>query len=309
MSQHEIIVEVKNVTRKYGSRTAVDRLDFIIRKGEFFGLLGPNGAGKTSLLKMLFGALRPNSGQILVLGLDAQRQSREVKKRIGVVTQEDWLDPDLSVIENLLIYARYFGIDENKAYPRARELLRFLQMEDRTDDIVESLSGGMKRRVSIARALIHTPQVLILDEPTTGLDPQARIWLWSRLEELKSEGLTILLTTHYMDEAERLCDRVAIMDRGEMKCIGHPAELISLYVGSEVLEFRCRPVEQDYLLMRVKDKYDFQSFPGHVRLFAKAGSEVKNALSILSAEDMRIRRANLEDVFIRITGYGLDDAT
>src|SRR5215216_5363477 len=241
------LIHARGLTKRFGSFTAVDAVDFQVAQGESFGFLGPNGAGKTSTMRMI-GCVSPISdGSLTVLGRDPRTDGPRIRARIGVVPQQDTLDTELSVRENLLIYGRYFGLSREECRRRADELLEFAQLSERANDQVEPLSGGMKRRLTIARALINEPDLLLLDEPTTGLDPQARHLLWDRLYRLKQRGVTLVLTTHYMDEAEQLCDRLVVMDKAKIVAEGSPQELIQRYSTREVAEFRFAPGIQETL--------------------------------------------------------------
>ncbi len=231
-------VRARGLAKSYDERLAVDGIDFEVEPGICFGFLGPNGAGKTTTMKMIYGLATVDGGQLEVLGMDALRQRREIKSRIGVVPQETNLDGDLTVRENLLQQARYFGIDPEQASARADELLAFALLDERAEDRIQALSGGMKRRLLVSRALIGDPELVVLDEPTTGLDPQARLAVWGALCRLRRRGVTLLLTTHYMEEAERLCDRLVIMDEGRIVAEGRPSDLVRHHVGREVLELR-----------------------------------------------------------------------
>ncbi|MFN8161986.1 MAG: ABC transporter ATP-binding protein [Solirubrobacterales bacterium] len=229
-------VVARGLRKSYGDRVAVDGIDFEVPAGVCFGFLGPNGAGKTTTMKMIYGLASVDGGELRVLGLDAVGGRRQVKAHLGVVAQEDNLDGEFTVIENLLVHASYFGIERAESEPRARRLLDFVSLADRAGEQVQSLSGGMKRRLMIARALINGPRMVVLDEPTTGLDPQARLAVWGALSELRSEGVTLLLTTHYMEEAARLCDRLVIMDYGRIVAEGHPVALIAEHAAGGTLE-------------------------------------------------------------------------
>ena len=226
------VVSAKGLAKYYGALCAVGGIDFEISKGECFGFLGPNGAGKTTVMGVIYCFMPPTSGEVKIFGIDVTVDPSGIKSRIGVMPQEDSLDPDLNVLENLIVYARYFDIHKKDSEPTARELLRFVDIEDKVDAPIKDLSGGMKRRLLLARALINTPELLILDEPTVGLDPYSRHSVWEKMEALKSKGATLILTTHYMEEAEKICDRVAIMNAGRIVTIDSPAELMSRYRGS-----------------------------------------------------------------------------
>jgi lipooligosaccharide transport system ATP-binding protein len=237
----EILVHARDLTKRFGTFTAVDRIDFDLYRGEAFGFLGPNGAGKSSTMRMISCVSPPTSGELAILGADPVRDGSYIRGRLGVVPQEDTLDLELTVRENLLVYGRYFGLARDVIRERTDQLLEFVQLSDRGADKVDDLSGGMKRRLTIARSLINDPDILILDEPTTGLDPQARHVVWDRLFRLKQRGVTLILTTHYMDEAEQLCDRLVVMDHGRFAAEGAPRELIDRYSTPEVLELRFDP--------------------------------------------------------------------
>src|SRR5512135_1183770 len=226
------IVTAKGLTKDYGSLRAVDGIDFEISHGEFFGFLGPNGAGKTTVMRIIYCFMPPSSGEVKVFDMDVAKDPSRIKARIGVMPQEDNLDPDLTVLENLLVYARYFDIPKREALRSASELLKFVEIEGKAKTKIGDLSGGMKRRLTLARSLINEPELLILDEPTTGLDPHSRHAVWERMRRLKSNGTTLLLTTHYMEEAEKICDRVAIMDSGRIVVIDSPSNLTSIHGGT-----------------------------------------------------------------------------
>src|SRR5215468_4387779 len=243
VSHSEVLVRARGLTKRFGDFTAVDGIDFDLYRGEAFGFLGPNGAGKSSTMRMIACVSPPTDGELTILGADPRRDGPAIRARLGVVPQEDTLDVELTVRENLLVYGRYFGLPRAVIRERTAQLLDFVQLADRAGDKVEPLSGGMKRRLTIARSLINDPEILILDEPTTGLDPQARHVVWDRLFRLKQRGVTLILTTHYMDEAEQLCDRLVVMDGGRIAAEGSPRELIDQYSTREVVELRFDPAE------------------------------------------------------------------
>jgi lipooligosaccharide transport system ATP-binding protein len=302
------LIRARRLTKTFGTFTAVDAIDFDVAPGESFGFLGPNGAGKTSTMRMI-GCVSPVSGgELTVLGQDPRVDGPRIRARIGVVPQQDTLDTELTVRENLVLYGRYFGMSRAECSRRADELLDFAQLTDRKDDEVEPLSGGMKRRLTIARALINEPELLLLDEPTTGLDPQARHLLWDRLYRLKQQGVTLVLTTHYMDEAEQLCDRLVVMDKAKIVAEGSPRELIEQYSTREVAELRF-PIgvqetldgQLDGLATRIERLAD------RVLLYADDGEAVAVAAHErgLRPETVLVRRSTLEDVFLRLTGRSL----
>jgi lipooligosaccharide transport system ATP-binding protein len=302
------LIEARGLTKRFGDFTAVDAIDFTVESGEAFGFLGPNGAGKTSTMRMI-GAVSPVSGGSLrVRGLDPSTEGPAIKQRLGVVPQQDTLDFELTVYENLLVYGRYFGMPTSVIRERADELIDFVQLGERRNSRVEPLSGGMKRRLTIARGLINDPDLLLLDEPTTGLDPQARHLLWDRLYRLKQQGVTQILTTHYMDEAEQLCDRLVVMDRGKIVAEGSPRELIARYVEREVVELRFAGSPTldgrlDDLGSRVEVLAD------RVLIGTDDGDATAHAVHErgLLPEAVLVRRSTLEDVFLTLTGRTLVD--
>jgi lipooligosaccharide transport system ATP-binding protein len=304
------LVEARSLTKKFGDLIAVDGVDFEVARGESFGFLGPNGAGKTSAMRMI-GAVSPvTDGDLQVLGMDPAVDGPEIRRRLGVVPQDDTLDTELSVAENLLIYGRYFDLPRPLIRERITELLDFAQLTDRRDDKVEPLSGGMKRRLTIARALINQPELLILDEPTTGLDPQARHVLWDRLYRLKQQGVTLIITTHYMDEAEQLCDRLVIMDKGKIVAEGSPRRLIEQYSSREVLEMRFPVGVQETILDRLEGMADrIEVLPDRVLMYTGDGdgTAAEAARRGMQPESVVVRRSTLEDVFLRLTGRTLVD--
>ncbi len=305
------VVRATGLTKRYGQVAAVDAIAFSIRRQECFGFLGPNGAGKTTTMRMLSCLARRDAGLLEVLGLDPADHARAVKRRIGVVAQEINLDLELTVRENLRVYARYFDIPRREAARRADELLAFVELTDRADDPVERLSGGMKRRIQIARALINEPELVLLDEPTTGLDPQARHLVWERLRALKEQGVTLVLTTHYMDEAEQLCDRLVVMDRGRIAREGAPAELIAAEVGREALELRVATSDVAELLGRLGAAVDGHQIRGDVlNLYSDDAEElfVRARATGVPLELQMVRRATLEDVFLAVTGHRLNES-
>jgi lipooligosaccharide transport system ATP-binding protein len=307
----EPLVEAHDLTKTFGEFTAVDSVDFSIALGESFGFLGPNGAGKTSTMRMIAAVSPITSGSLRVLDLDPESDGAEIRARIGVVPQEDNLDMELTVAENLYIYGRYFDLPKTVINERITELLDFAQLTERRDSTVEYLSGGMKRRLTIARALINQPEMLLLDEPTTGLDPQARHVLWDRLYRLKQQGVTLIITTHYMDEAEQLCDRLVVMDRAEIVAEGSPLELIEQHSTPEVVELRF-PVGTEVVEDRFSELAErIEVLPDRVLLYTRsADATVRHAdLRALDPEPetILVRRSSLEDVFLHLTGRTLVD--
>jgi len=298
------ILRVAGLTKVFDGLTAVDGISFSVEKAEIFGLLGPNGAGKTSTIRALYGFSPITSGQVEVFGLDIGEHWREIRSRLGVCQQENTLDPDLTVLENLLVFASYFDIPKAEAQKRAEELLAFFALEGRKRFHYDDLSGGMARRLMLARSIINDPELLILDEPTTGLDPQSRGALWDRLEELRKRGLTILLTTHYMEEAARLCDRLVIMDHGRILVEGAPADLIAEHAGRQVMEIEDPAPELLRYLADAGARYDDLGR----RLIAYSqtdGALFDEVCERFSPQSRAIRPASLEDVFLRLTGREL----
>jgi lipooligosaccharide transport system ATP-binding protein len=302
------LIHARGLTKRFGELIAVDAVDFDVARGEAFGFLGPNGAGKTSTMRMI-GCVSPVSdGTLRVLGLDPAADAARIKARLGVVPQQDSLDRELTVRENLIIYGRYFDLSRAEARRRADELLDFVQLLDRADSRVEPLSGGMKRRLTIARSLINEPDLMLLDEPTTGLDPQARHLLWDRLYRLKQRGVTLVLTTHYMDEAEQLCDRLVVMDKARIVAEGSPRALIERYSTREVTELRFAPGVQDSLDGQLDGLADrIERLPDRVLLYSDDGEATVSAAHGrgLEPETVLVRRSTLEDVFLRLTGRSL----
>jgi lipooligosaccharide transport system ATP-binding protein len=304
----ESLISARGLTKKYGDFTAVDGIDFDVAKGESFGLLGPNGAGKSTTMRIIAATSRRSSGTISILGRDPEEHGPQVRAHLGVVPQQDNLDTELTVTENLYIYGRYFGLSKKFVKNKVEELLAFAQLEEKKDVKVEALSGGMKRRLTIARALVSEPDILMLDEPTTGLDPQARHILWDRLFRLKEDGVTLIITTHFMDEAEQLCDRLVVMDKGKIMAEGSPAELIKKYSTREVLEVRFgsdRNKEVAPILREMCDR--IEELPDRILLYVEDGEALLEAITAkkLHPNTSLVRRSSLEDVFLRLTGRSL----
>jgi len=309
MSAGAPLIHARGLVKQFGSLTAVDGIDFDVQRGEAFGFLGPNGAGKSSTMRMIGCVSPPTAGTLRILDLDPVRDGPEIRGRLGVVPQADTLDNELTVRENLVIYGRYFGLSRRAVRAKADELLEFVQLSERADSKVEPLSGGMKRRLTIARSLVNDPEVLLLDEPTTGLDPQARHVVWDRLFRLKQRGVTLVLTTHYMDEAEQLCDRLVIMDRGTIAQEGSPLELMRRLSTREVVELRFGDepphVEAEAFNGQVAR---VEVLPDRVLLYTDDGDAlVPAAHELLHPESVLVRRSTLEDVFLRLTGRTLID--
>jgi lipooligosaccharide transport system ATP-binding protein len=300
----ERILTAEGLTKRFGDFTAVDGIDFEIYRGECFGLLGPNGAGKTTTVKMIHAAVPITAGTLHVLGKDVSRCPRAVKAAIGVCPQDVNLDPDFSVRKNLIVYARYFGIGGTRARAKADELIEFFQLGEKRDQKIESLSGGLKKRLLIVRALVNEPRILILDEPTTGLDPQARHQIWDKVRELKRSGTTIVLTTHYMEEAATLCDRLVIMDGGSIIERGAPASLIERHIGREVIEMEDYPPHTaPYLEERA---IPFEIYSDRIYIYAASARDILADLTDrFPSGKVALRQATLEDVFLKLTGRQL----
>ncbi|CAN5265305.1 ATP-binding cassette domain-containing protein [soil metagenome] len=309
------LVHARGLVKSFDDLVAVDGIDFDVQRGEAFGFLGPNGAGKTSTMRMIGCVSPPSGGTLRILGLDPVKNGSEIRERLGVVPQQDTLDMELTVRENILIYGRYFGLPRSGLRQRADELLEFVQLTERADDKVEPLSGGMKRRLTIARSLVNDPNVLLLDEPTTGLDPQARHTVWDRLFRLKRRGVTQILTTHYMDEAEQLCDRLVVMDKGKIAAEGSPQELIRRYSTREVVELRFRVEQQPEegaaeIAARMNGlARRLYALPDRLLLYTDDGDATASRIHDLGLqpESVLLRRSTLEDVFLHLTGRTLVD--
>jgi lipooligosaccharide transport system ATP-binding protein len=304
------MVEASGLVKRFGAFTAVDGIDVSVEPGEFFGFLGPNGAGKSSTMRMIGCVSPPSDGRLSVLGMDVRTEGRAIRARLGVVPQQDNLDEELTVRENLQVYGRYFGLSRSVVRERAELLLDFVQLSDRADDRVEPLSGGMKRRLTIARSLVNEPDLLLLDEPTTGLDPQARHVVWERLYRLKASGVTIILTTHYMDEAEQLCDRLVVMDQGRIVAEGSPRALIAEHATREVVEVRPMPGAYDATAAVADPLAErLELLPDRVLAYVDDGDAAVEAIAGSGVEtaSLLVRRATLEDVFLHLTGRTLVD--
>ena len=304
----EPLIHARGLVKRFGSFAAVNGIDVDVHPGEAFGFLGPNGAGKSSTMRMIGCVSPPSGGTLRVLGLDPVKDGPAVRARLGVCPQQDSLDPYLTVLDNLVVYAGYFRIPRALARARAEELLDFVQLTDRARDKVEPLSGGMKRRLTIARALVNEPDLVLLDEPTTGLDPQARHLVWERLFRLKQRGVTLVLTTHYMDEAEQLCDRLVVMDGGRIVAEGSPRSLIAEHTTREVLELRFATDELAGYAGKLSGIGDrVEVLPDRILVYAEDGDAAASAVHRreLAPTSVLVRRASLEDVFLTLTGRTL----
>jgi lipooligosaccharide transport system ATP-binding protein len=304
----EPLISARGLTKTYGDFTAVDGIDFDVAKGESFGLLGPNGAGKSTTMRIIGATSVRTSGTLTILGKDPEVNGPQIRAHLGVVPQQDNLDVELTVSENIFIYGRYFGLSSSFINKKIPELLEFAQLEEKKDVKVQALSGGMKRRLTIARSLVSEPDILMLDEPTTGLDPQARHILWDRLFRLKEQGVTLIITTHYMDEAEQLCDRLVVMDKGKIMAENSPAQLIKDYSTKEVLEVRFgsdRNQEMIEVLRPLAERIEV--LPDRILLYAEDGEQILERIAAkgIHPNTSLVRRSSLEDVFLRLTGRSL----
>ena len=308
LKNSEELIVAHGLTKKFGEFTAVDGIDFSVYKGESFGLLGPNGAGKSTTMRIIGATSQRTSGEISILGKDPEKFGPQIRAHLGVIPQKDNLDEQLSVTENLYIYGRYFGLSSKFIKGKIEELLEFAQLEEKRDAKVESLSGGMKRRLTIARALVSEPDILMLDEPTTGLDPQARHILWDRLFRLKEKGVTLVITTHFMDEAEQLCERLIVIDRGKIMAEGSPADLIKRYSSKEVLELRFGSENNETVADQLRDKCErLEVLPDRILLYSEDAEHVLEEImrTGMHPRTSLVRRSSLEDVFLRLTGRTL----
>jgi lipooligosaccharide transport system ATP-binding protein len=302
------LIHARQLRKQFGGFTAVDGIDVDVERGEVFGFLGPNGAGKSSTMRMIGCVSKPTGGTLRILGLDPEHDGPRIRAKLGVCPQLDTLDPELTVRQNLTVYARYFGINRKAARAKADELIEFVQLTDRANTAVDTLSGGMKRRLTIARALVNDPEIVMLDEPTTGLDPQARHLVWERLFRLKQQGVTLMLTTHYMDEAEQLCDRLVVMDKGKIVATGAPRELIERHSTREVVELRFHTDDQSVYASKLDGIGErVEVLPDRVLLYTADGDAAVDEIARrgLHATGILVRRSSLEDVFLHLTGRTL----
>lgn len=297
------VVTVKNLRKSFGTFEAVRGIDLQIFEGECFGLLGPNGAGKSTTMRMMYGSTIPTGGDLFILSENARTSLTQIKTRIGVVPQDDGLDVEFSVLENLMVYSSFYNILEKESYERAQKLLYEMKLWEYSDRSVETLSGGMRRRLAVARGLMNNPEVVFLDEPTTGLDPQARLWIWDYFKKLKSQKKTLILTTHYMEEAELLCDRLAIIDQGQILALDTPANLIAKNIGREVLDIELPADRVQYYENRLRaERLDFENYQGKIQIFIQSAEQTNKCLEIFAREHFQLRRASLNDVFLKLTG-------
>ena len=304
----EVVIRAKNLTKKYKDFVAVDGIDFEVKRGESFGLLGPNGAGKSTTMKMISSVSQRTGGELTILGKEPNTHGPEIRAHLGVVPQKDLLDRELKAWENLFTYGRYFGLSRKFLKQKVEELLEFAQLTEKRNSKADDLSGGMQRRLAIARGLVNEPEILMLDEPTTGLDPQARHILWDRLFRLKEQGVTLVITTHYMDEAEQLCDRRIVMDKGKIMAEGSPAALIKQYSSKEVVEVRFGTDKNEKFAPQLKELADrIEVLPDRILLYTEKGEELLTKIvdAGLHPVTSLVRRSSLEDVFLRLTGRTL----
>jgi len=304
----EVVIRAKNLTKKYKDFVAVDGIDFEVKRGESFGLLGPNGAGKSTTMKMISSVSQRTGGELTILGKEPNTHGPEIRAHLGVVPQKDLLDRELKAWENLFTYGRYFGLSRKFLKQKVEELLEFAQLTEKRNSKADDLSGGMQRRLAIARGLVNEPEILMLDEPTTGLDPQARHILWDRLFRLKEQGVTLVITTHYMDEAEQLCDRLIVMDKGKIMAEGSPAALIKQYSSKEVVEVRFGTDKNEKFAPQLEELADrIEVLPDRILLYTEKGEELLTKILDAGLHPMTslVRRSSLEDVFLRLTGRTL----
>jgi lipooligosaccharide transport system ATP-binding protein len=304
----EVVIRAKNLTKKYKDFVAVDGIDFEVKRGESFGLLGPNGAGKSTTMKMISSVSQRTGGELTILGKEPNTHGPEIRAHLGVVPQKDLLDRELKAWENLFTYGRYFGLSRKFLKQKVEELLEFAQLTEKRNSKADDLSGGMQRRLAIARGLVNEPEILMLDEPTTGLDPQARHILWDRLFRLKEQGVTLVITTHYMDEAEQLCDRLIVMDKGKIMAEGSPAALIKQYSSKEVVEVRFGTDKNEKFAPQLEELADrIEVLPDRILLYTEKGEELLTKIVDAGLHPMTslVRRSSLEDVFLRLTGRTL----
>jgi lipooligosaccharide transport system ATP-binding protein len=302
MPEDTVVLDARHLVKRFGATAAVDDVSFAVQRGECFGLLGPNGAGKTTVLRMTYCSSPRSSGMLRVFGLDPEERPAEIKHRLGVVPQTDNLDDELSVVKNLEIYAGYFGLSRASVQPRIRELLAFMSLDGREQAPIRELSGGLKRRLVMARALLNDPEMVVLDEPTTGLDPQVRHLIWARLRELKARGVTLLLTTHYMEEAHQLCDRLLVMDHGRILAEGRPRELVASRLPGHVLEL---PSDVASALLPEGTEREVH---GDLTFVYSTSPEELERLAATTSVDYRIRSTTLEDLFLKLTGRDLRES-
>lgn len=304
----KIIVEAKGLAKRISDTPIVAGIDFQVYQGECFGILGPNGAGKSTTMRMMYGSSVATGGELYILGLNSKSSMKAIRARIGIVPQEDGLESEFTVAENLELFSRYHGVDPEVSLRRSDELLKLMRLEEHGDQFVRSLSGGMKRRLAIARSMVNHPELLFMDEPTSGLDPQARIWIWTFLKRLRAEMGTVILTTHYMEEAEQVCDRIAIMDKGKILSIGEPQQLIRDHIGAQVVEISIPRQDLQYYLARLATKnFRYQVIQDQINVHLRADEPSKDVLQIAEGLKVTLRNPTLSDVFLKLAGHDLRD--
>ncbi len=302
------LVEARGLAKKFGDHLVLNDISLEILQGECFGILAPNGSGKSTLTRLMYGSASLQDGELYIVGLNARTNIKEIKARIGVLPQDEGLDNEFTVRENLRLYGGYHGIDADVISHRMEDLLKMMRLEDQGNQFVGILSSGMKRRLGIARAMINQPELLILDEPTSGLDPQARTWVWDFLKRLKSENGTVLMTTHYMEEAELICDRIAVMDKGRILTVGEPAKLIRDHIGTNVVELQVSTHEMQYYLSRLtSNRYPYQVVRDQVNVHLQSSDDVQKVLGLVQSLKVTIRQPTLSDVFLKLAGHDLRD--
>jgi lipooligosaccharide transport system ATP-binding protein len=302
------VVEARGLNKKFGDHTVINDVTIEVHRGECFGILAPNGSGKSTLMRMLYGSTSLQTGELFIVGLNARTNIKEIKGRIGVLPQDEGLDQDFTVRENLRLYASYQGVDRDVAIRRTEDFLKLMRLEDMSDQYVQNLTPGMRRRLGIARAMMNQPELLILDEPTSGLDAQARIWVWEFLRKLKNEKGTVILTTHYMEEAETICDRIAIMDKGQILAVGEPQKLIRDRIGTQVVELQVSRHELQYYLTRLSsNNFLYQVVREQVNVHLQNADDVQKVMSLVQSMKVTIRQPTLSDVFLKLSGHDLRD--
>lgn len=304
-----VVIEVRNLEKKFNEHPALQDIHLNILEGECYGIIGPKGAGKSSIMRIMYCNTSMSSGELFVLGLNVKTNARKIKAQIGVLPQQCGLDEEFSVLDNLLIYSNYFNINSSRARTRARELLRFVHLEEQEEVQVRCLDRGMQRRLALARSLVGQPKILFLDEPAAHLDTQNRRWIWETLATLKKQGITLVITTSYLEEAQKLCDRVLLIDRGHILSEGSPLELIDKYIGTEVIEFQLDAEDMEYYLKRIRDQFEYQLINNRLRLFIKPGQDSRKAFGIIDSEGVLARKSSLEDVFLILAGHELEKET
>jgi lipooligosaccharide transport system ATP-binding protein len=302
------VVEARGLNKKFGDHSVINDVTIEVYRGECFGILAPNGSGKSTLMRMLYGSTSLQTGELFIVGLNARTNIKEIKGRIGVLPQDEGLDQDFTVRENLRLFASYQGVDRDVAVHRTEDLLKLMRLEDIGDQYVQNINPGMRRRLGIARAMMNQPELLILDEPTSGLDAQARIWVWDFLRKLKTEKGTVILTTHYMEEAETICDRIAIMDKGQILAVGEPQKLIRERIGTQVVELQVSRHELQYYLTRLtSNNFRFQVIREQVNVHLQNSEDVQKVMGLVQSLKVTIRQPTLSDVFLKLSGHDLRD--